>query len=88
MSEYPRETRELVRFSAVTVNGESVSDFTWQLTEQSERPTGTWSAPVDDDGTLALQLTPVTRRMTQDVWVRIVKGSQSIVAHAGKVERT
>lgn len=87
--EYPRETREAVRFDEVSVNGVPTLAFTYQLQRQGERPTSSWLTPIDVAGTPGFMLTPVAVRGTYDVWVKVDgSGGQEIVIHAGEVERT
>ena len=84
---YPRESSEFVVFEPVLVNGVPSVNFTWQITPQNERPTGTWAAPVAVGSDLGFLLVPATRGIYR-VWVRIVAGGQSIVVLAGELERT
>lgn len=89
MSEgYPRETQELVLFGAVTVNGVTTTDFTYQLQRDGERPTATWLTPVVVGSDRGFMLQPVATRGTWNVWVRIAQSGQEIVEQAGEVERT
>lgn len=86
---YPRESREAVRFDTVTVNGSPTLDYTYQLQRDTERPTGSWSTPIDVDGSPGFMLEPVTVRGTYKVWVRVAaQGGQLIVIEAGEIERT
>lgn len=86
---YPRESREAVRFDAVTVDGAPTLAYTYQLQREGERPTSSWLTPIDVSGTPGFMLTPVTTHGTYDVWVKVTAtGGQEIVIHAGKIERT
>jgi hypothetical protein len=90
MSEYPRETQELVLFDEVTVNGVPTLDYTYQLTRKGERPTGAWTTPTSGSGgELGVMLQPVASRGDWIVWVRVAaQGGQNIVIEAGEVVRT
>lgn len=88
MSDYPRESQELVMFDEVTVNGSPTLDYTYQLQRKGERPTGSWSTPVDVAGELGFMLQPVSTRGEWVVWVKVAQAGQNIVIEAGEVERT
>lgn len=91
MNKYPRESRELVVFDPVLIDGEPTVAFVWQLTEQNERPSmtpGDWDTPLDaGDSDLGFMLEPAARGIYR-VWVKIDVAGQSIVVQAGEVERT
>lgn len=85
---YPRESTEIVLFDDVTVNGVVVTVFDYQLQRDGERPTTTWTAPLDVAGVPGFMLQPVTARGTYRVWVKVTQGAQEIVVDAGGIERT
>lgn len=88
MNEYPRESDEMVEFEPVLVNSVPTASYTWQLTEQSERPTGTWAPPVDlGGGALGFPLVPAARGVYR-VWVKIAAGGKTPVVLAGELRRT
>jgi hypothetical protein len=87
-NQYPRETNELVVFDPVLIDGVPTVAFTYQITEENERPTGAWQTPADaGNGELGFMLVPAPRGFYR-VWVKIVTAGQTIVALAGEVERT
>lgn len=88
MNGYPRETQEAVRFDEVSVNGVPTLSYTYQLTRDGERPTGSWSTPIAVDGDLGFMLQPVTSRGTYRAWVKVSQNGQNIVIDAGEIERT
>lgn len=85
---YPRESQEIVLFDTVTVNGAATVNFTYQLQRDGERPTGTWSTPLDVSGSPAFMLQPVVNRGTYRVWVKVAQNGQNVVIDAGEIERT